>query len=540
MSRSFVHTVGVQRADTLRAGDGERPRSALSARNPRGLRSRGAHAAWYAAPFGRYYATMRSPRLAGCRRFLLPAAALAFSLACAACAALKESSSTDAGGLADAAADDAVTPEELDASTDTAAADRRAPLLDVVCPEWAEKTTPVAPGTACDARRRIRIDTGFLTRRLGVAVSGTGRVTAGYGVYVLDDASELRITHFDPASPALTDKATVAIGSGLSNEWGDAVAVAPGEGDEVHVVSNDFDTAPRGQVVYRRFAGGALGASSVVTSNVPRGAPLALAAGSAGELLVTSYQPSGGDAAQGGVGVGMYRASATERFGTPAPFSATVDTRTTVYAGAASVAREPSGLFQAFYCEALSAALGQPASIAKVRPFSAAGGWAGATSVHNRAPDGLSGLDPAFVSRDGVRYATFFYVPANASSAQLMALVWTGEAEPIVSVVENDIKVPLPGDVPTFAHALAVDSFGQMHVVLHEERPSSRGASVTYFRQTRVDGITQWLHEDIDTTASEPGKPGRVAIALDARDRPHIVYYAQKRAALMYATRFDR
>jgi hypothetical protein len=481
------------------------------------------------------------PRLPRTRRFLLPL--LVAALACGACAALKESS-TDAGPEADAQPADAspaADAEATEGAVDAGLPDRGAPPLDSVCPEWAEKTTPVAAGNACDARRRMPIDTGILTRRLGVTVTDTGRVAAGYGVFTFDDASDLRVTHFGAATPSLTDKATAAVGNGLSNEWGDAVAVAAGEGDEVHVVSNDFDVAPRGQVVYRRFAGGALGPPSVVTTNVPRGAPLALAAGRGGELLVTSFQPAGGDAAQGGLGVGMYRAGAAERFGAPSAFSATVDPRTTLYAGAASVAREPSGLFQAFYCEALSAALGQPTSIAKVRAYSTAGGWApGATAVHNRIPDGLSALDPQFVSRDGVRYATFFYVPANAPSAQLVSLVWTGDAEPVVSVIERNIKLPALGGAPSVAHALAVDSFGQMHVVLHEERPSSMAASVSYFRQTRVDGLTKWIYEDVDDEASEPGKPGRVALALDARDRPHIVYYAQKRVAIVYATRFDR
>ncbi|MBL0198212.1 MAG: hypothetical protein IPQ09_29145 [Myxococcales bacterium] len=486
-------------------------------------------------------------RLATFRRRGLPL--LVVALACGACAALKESSSNDAGASGasgDAQAADASPPSDAEAP-DAAVVeggptpDRVAPPLDSVCPEWAEKTTPVAVGNACDARRRMPIDNGVLTRRLGVAVTSGGRVAAGYGRFNFDTASELRVTHFSAASPSLADKATVALGNGLSNLWGEAVAVAAGEGDEVHVVSNDFDEAPRGQVVYRRFAGGALGAPSVVTTNVPRGAPLAIAAGKAGELLVTSFQPAGGDAAQGGVGVGMYRPGAAERFGLPSPFSTTVDPRTTVYAGAASVAREPSGLFQAFYCEALSATFGQPTSISKVRSYSTAGGWApGATAVHNRIPDGLSGLDPAFVSRDGVRYATFFHLPANGASAQLVSLVWTGEAEPVVSVIERDVKVPPLGGPPSFAQALAVDSFGQMHVVLHQERPSSIASSVTYLRQTRVDGLTQWIQEDVDDEVSDPGTPGRVALALDSRDRPHILYYTQKRLTLVYATRFDR
>jgi len=63
---------------------------------------------------------------------------------------------------------------------------------------------------------------------------------------------------------------------------------------------------------------------------------------------------------------------------------------------------------------------------------------------------------------------------------------------------------------------------------------------VTYLRQTRVDGLTQWIQEDVDDEVSDPGTPGRVALALDSRDRPHILYYTQKRLTLVYATRFDR
>ena len=215
-------------------------------------------------------------RPARSRRLALP---LLAALACGACAALTEST-TDAGPAADAPLADAsptADAEPPEGASDAAPPpDRGAPPLDSVCPEWAEKVTPVTPGVACDARRRMPIDTGVLTRRLGVAVTDSGRVAVGYGVYTFDSASDLRLTHFGAATPSLTDKATAAVGNGLSNEWGDAVAVAAGEGDEVHVVSNDFDVAPRGQVVYRRFAGGALGPPSVVTTNVPRGAPLAI------------------------------------------------------------------------------------------------------------------------------------------------------------------------------------------------------------------------------------------------------------------------
>ncbi len=460
------------------------------------------------------------------------------------CSQFKEVNPQADADLPDApAAVDAAPPPPPpgDEAPITPQVDARVVPADFVCRVWQDGAAPTDGGVGCSLRRRISLETRILlTNKPSIAVTTTGRIVAAYGDYLFDSVSQLDVTHFTAATPVLGGRKTERIGSDLEGMAGWRTAVVSGDGDEAHVFSHDLGGNVRaGPLLYRRLIGGTIAPEQTVTTNVPRASPFAAAAARQGELLVTYLRPNGTDAASGGVVVSHHRGAPTAAFGPAVVASSTVVQETTPWAGASSLSVDQNRLFFLAYCDAPSP-LGQPYGILKSKTLSAAGGgaWEGVRTVHNGIPDGVSGQDPVLVVRGSTKFASYFYAKSNARSAELLVSSWQSDTGPVkTEAATSGLEVPF-GKPTTYAQAMAVDSFGLVHIVYFSAFAGID--NIFYLRQAVVEGAPQWIEDIVDSDVNEPGLPGLVAITLDANDRPHILYHSHKRATLYYATRFDR
>jgi hypothetical protein len=299
-----------------------------------------------------------------------------------------------------------------------------------------------------------------------------------------------------------------------------------------------------GEVHLRKLVAGAEPLTdALVASGVKSPTEIALGSDLAGNT-VAAYR----------VSTGATTAKLSTKKGTPAGvFTALPDLGTTLHptvapgVGAGSMFVDPGGQVHFLYHyneDALAPQFTTP------RYHTLAGNvWSDRKTIHNGAPDGLSGYSGSLAVFGTRKYAAIFFRKAGTTTADLLLVSWQADADvPTVEVLDTQIPSPDPL-VPAYRVAIAVDKFGLVHlaIVVPTDDAVSMGPKngyLEYRRQTPLPGGgTKWLSDIVDPTLFTPANQGSsafVAMVVDDNARPHIAYRSAADDSVRYATRFDR
>jgi hypothetical protein len=247
------------------------------------------------------------------------------------------------------------------------------------------------------------------------------------------------------------------------------------------------------------------------------------------------------------------RSKLASKQGTPAGvFTALPDLGTTLHAqdapgiGAGSLFVDPGGQVHFLYHyndDALAPQFTTP------RYHTLAGAtWSDRKTIHNNAPDGVSGFSGSLAVFGTKKYAAIFFRKAGqagAKTADLLLVSWDALLDtPKVEIIDSQIPSPdlTYPEQPAYRVAIAVDKFGLVHLaILRPTDDTHKNGFLEYRRQTREPaGGTKWLSDIVDPTAFSDLSTAYVDMVVDENARPHIAYRSGKDDLVRYATRFDR
>lgn len=428
-----------------------------------------------------------------------------------------------------------------DGAADGATVDAGAAPLDFECPTdpWT-KTTKAKK--ECEARQVKVVETPAPIDVRGISIARTpaGRVGIAYNAEQDPDTSDLHLVHFTPTTSTYAPPKLVALVGTLGQYYAYRVKLAAAAPDTLEVLSYDADDVGSGEVRFRKLvAGNEPLTDALVATGVKRPTEIALGSDLAGNT-VAAYR----------VSTGATTAKLASKKGTPAGvFTALPDLGTTLHpvdvpsVGAGSMFVDPGGQVHFLYQyneDALAPQFTTP------RYHTLAGNiWSDRKTIHNAAPDGISGYSGSVAVFGTKKYAAIFFHKAGqagAKTADLLLVSWEAAADvPTVEIIDPQIPSPDP-TAPAYAVAIAVDKFGLVHLaILRPTDDAHKNGFLEYRRQTpNPAGGTKWLSDIVDPAVFSDISSAYVDMVVDENARPHIAYRSGKDDSVRYATRFDR
>jgi hypothetical protein len=484
---------------------------------------------------------LRSRAVATVALPLLVASALSFTFV--ACSGLK-----GADGAPDAAVEggdeqptvtfDGSVP--VDSAVDGAVLDAGAAPIDFECPTdpWT-KTTKAKK--ECEARqvKVVEMPAPVDVRGISIARTPAGRVGIVYNAEQGADEGEMHLVHFTPTMPTYPPPKLVTRATGFAFHDGYETRIAAMAPDTLQILSHDVDDILVGDIhLYKLVAGAEPLTDTLVATGVKSPTELAFGSDLAGNT-VAAYRLS----------VGATTKLSTKK-GTPAGvFTALPDLTTTLHpsdvpsVGGGSMFVDPGGQVHFLYQyndDALAPQFTTP------RYHTLAGNvWSDRKTIHNNAPDGISGYSGSVAVFGTKKYAAIFFHKAGQAgqkTADLLLVSWEAVADvPTVEIIDPQIPSPDPL-YPAYRVAIAVDKFGLVHLaILRPTDDTHKNGFLEYRRQTpNPAGGTKWLSDIVDPTAFSDISSAYVDMVVDENARPHIAYRSGKDDSVRYATRFDR
>lgn len=476
-----------------------------------------------------------------------------FAVTVVACSGLK--ASDVAPDAAVEAGDEQTTPITEDGSVpdggqqDGAMGDAGAAPLDFECPTdpWT-KTTKLKK--ECEARQVKVIENPAPLDVRGILIARTpaGRVGIVYNASQGAETDEMHLVHFTPSMPTYPPPKLVVRSTGFASHDGYATKIAAMAPDTLQVLSYDMDDNTfTGEVHLRKLVAGAEPLTdALVASGVKAPTEIAFGSDLAGNT-VAAYR----------VSTGATTAKLSSKQGTPAGvFTALPDLGATLHpqdapgVGAGSMFVEASGQVHFLYQyndDAIAPQFTTP------RYHTLAGNvWSDRKTIHNNAPDGLSGFSASLAVFGTKKYAAVFFHKAGqagAKTADLLLVSWDALVDvPKTEIIDTQIPSTDPL-YPAYRVAIAVDKFGLVHLAIIRPTDDILGMGpkngfLEYRRQTREPGGgTKWLSDIVDPAvfvSTNPGSQAHVAMVVDDNARPHIAYRSGNDDSVRYATRFDR
>ena len=437
----------------------------------------------------------------------------------------------------------------VDAAVDGAMGDAGAPPLDFECPTdpW---TKAVKVKKECEPRqvKIVEMPAPIDVRGISIARTPTGRVGIVYNAEQGSETGELHLVHFTPTMPVYPPPKLVTKATGFAFHDGYETRIAATAPDTLAVLSYDMDDSSQsGEVHLRKLVAGAEPLTdALVATGVKTPTELAFGSDLAGNT-VAAYR----------VSTGATTAKLASKQGTPAGvFTALPDLgsalRPTVApgVGAGSIFVDPGGQFHFLY--AFNDDVISPQFTTSRYHTLAGATWSDRKTVHNNAPDGLSGFSASLAVFGTTKYAAVFFRKAGqlgVPTADLLLVSWDALLDtPKVEILDQQIPSPDPL-VPAYRVSIAVDKFGLVHLAMIIPTDDFAGLGpkngyLEYRRQTREPGGgTKWLNDIVDPAvfaATNQGSRASVAMVVDDNARPHIAYRSAADDSVRYATRFDR
>ncbi len=436
--------------------------------------------------------------------------------------------------------DDGSVP--ADAQVDGAVPDAGAPPLDFECPTdpW---TLATKIKKECEPRKVVVLEATAPVDVRGISIARTpnGRVGISYNSEQGAETGELHLVHFVPTLPTYPAPKVVIRATGFAFHDGYNTKLAAMAPDTLQILSYDMDDSSfTGEVHLRKLVAGTEPLTDALVATAVK-SPTELAFGSdlAGNT-VAAYRLS----------TSATLAKLASKQGTPAGvFTALSDLGTTLHPqdapgiGAGSMFVDPGGQVHFLYHYDDSALAPQ---FSTPRYHTLAGAtWSDRKTIHNNAPDGLSGFSGSLAVFGTKKYAAVFFRKAaqlGVSTADLLLVSWDALLDtPTVEIVDSQIPSKDVLD-PAYRVAIAVDKFGLVHLaILRPTDDAHKNGFLEYRRQTRTPtGGTKWLSDIVDPSVFSEFSSAFVDMVVDDNARPHIAYRSGKDDLVRYATRFDR
>lgn len=493
------------------------------------------------------------------RIFLRSRAAAAFALplvvvsslsfAFAACSGLKSAdapldASVEGGDEPTTVPEDgSVSP---DAQIDGAAVDAAAAPLDFECPTdpWTKATKLKKE---CEPRQVKVVESPAPIDVRGVSIARTpaGRVGISYNSEGVD-MGDHHLVHFTPTLPTYpAPKIVVRPSAFMGNHQGYNTKIAAMAPDTLQVLSYDADDTSGELRLYKLVAGVEPLTNALVApglTGVTQPTEIAFGSDLAGNT-VAAYR----------VATSATLSKLASKQGTPVGmFTALPDLGTALHPkdapgiGAGSMFVDPGGQVHFLYHfndDALAPQFSTP------RYHTLAGAtWSDRKTIHNNAPDGVSGFSASLAVFGTKKYAAIFFRKAGqlgVKTADLLLVSWDAAQDtPKTEILDSQIPSPdltYPA-APAYRVAIAVDKFGLVHLaILRPTDETHKNGYLEYRRQTRdPSGGTKWLSDIVDPTVFSDLSTAFVDMVVDDNARPHIAYRSGKDDLVRYATRFDR
>ena len=483
---------------------------------------------------------------------VIVASSLTFSFA--ACSGLKSAdtppdAAVEGGDEPTVIAEDGSVPP--DAQVDGAMGDAGAPPLDFECPTdpWTKATKLKKE---CEPRQ-VKVLAALApvdVRGISIARTPAGRVGVVYNSEQDADTGELHLVHFTPTLPTYPTPKLVTKATGFYHEGYNTriAALAP---DTLQVLAYGTDGLVGEVHLHKLVAGVEPLTDSLVATGVKNPTELAFGSDLAGNT-VAAYR----------FATTATTSKLASKQGTPAGvFTALADLGTTLHPkdaagiGAGSMFVDPGGQVHFLY-DYNDSAIAPQWSTPRYHTLAGAS-WSDRKTIHNNAPDGLSGFSASLAVFGTKKYAAIFFRKAGQvgqPTADLLLVTWEADLDtPQVEIIDSQIPSPDPL-VPAYRVAIAVDKFGLVHLAMiiptdDAIAPPSPAAGpkngyLEYRRQTREPGGgTKWLSDIVDPAVfavANQGSLAFVAMVVDENARPHIAYRSAADDIVRYATRFDR
>jgi hypothetical protein len=490
---------------------------------------------------------LRSPAIATVALPLLVASALASMFL--ACSGLKSSDAPADSGPGDAGDEAAVIVGDDGSVPDGGQADSAVPDA---APVDFECTTDPWTKTAklkkeCEPRqvKIVEVPAPIDVRGISIARTPAGRVGIVYNASQGADTDEMHLVHFTPSMPTYPPPKLVVRATGQFFHDGYATRIAAMAPDTLQILSYDMDDSTFiGELHLRKLVAGAEPLTDALVASAVK-SPTELAFGSdlAGNT-VAAYR----------VSTSATVAKLSTKKGTPAGvFTALPDLSTTLQptvapgVGGGSMFVDASGQVHFLY-HYNDAAIAPQFTTPRYHTL-AGTTWSDRKTIHNNAPDGLSGYSGSLAVFGTKKYAAIYFRKAGTTTADLLLVTWQADADvPTVEILDTQIPSPDPL-VPAYRVAIAVDKFGLVHLAIvvptdDEAGLGPKNGYLEYRRQTpQPGGGTKWLSDIVDPAVFTPAGQGSsafVAMVVDENARPHIAYRSAADDSVRYATRFDR
>ena len=382
----------------------------------------------------------------------------------------------------------------------------------------------------CASRYVLTVESGIsVVPQVAIAVDGIRKVGIAYGDTRAAEEGQLHLVSF-PAGSRQLPNPTVLAGHQFER-FGVRVAMVPRSIGGFHLAYLVMDAQGR-KLNYSGWTGSGLPAPEFLSAEVGSKGSVDLVEAADGRVFVFYYaeaahmvyvriRPKGG----GGVW-------------SPAQELDSDVEPSVVGAGQLAVVRHAGG-GPAF---ALHFALGQNSS-PRFRRYDGNSGWSSKKTLDNKTHAGIAGQSIDLVITQTEHYATYFAIPTGSVAAQLRLVTWASANDtPKISILEQ--AIPVKAGDPRYEAALAVDSWGLLHLAVILPSPkTSPGTSLgvlEYRRQVLNGGQKTWITDVVDDDVASVETASHVALWVEPRGHPHIVYFNGRTKKLMYATRDDR
>lgn len=411
---------------------------------------------------------------------------------------------------------DAKTNEESDGGATTPADDggtRREHPLDVACPLtiWSKGTTD----PTCKSRRTTTLATQVHAPG-GLAIERTrsGKTVAVYTRSQGADGSPIEIARFtDPKHPTTTNLDTRAL-----DVVGD-VALAKMGTDDVLLA---YHVKSAGAVTVAEVGPkGAVRTPEDAATNLTSAVQLDVATNADGAAQLVYFDPTTKTL------FGKTKKDANAAWSTYATIEKNFVVDGPAGSGRASVSLDDLGNAHVFYNKADT----RTTSFAFYKS-SVAGEWDSTKRILEMGGAAGYGISAGVFQEE--RFAAYFAPGSFDKERQLHFASWSGNASVTPQIIEEHIEIDDPLS-PDTAVALAVDDFGWVHLVT--AFPISYDIEIRYTRQAMIDGKLRFITDTVDAIPRTKGASlTKVALAVDERARPHILYHSGADDVVHYAT----
>ncbi len=391
---------------------------------------------------------------------------------------------------------------------------------DVECPTpW--NTNGTATG-ACAGRTTAAIAKAVIgVNTLSIARTAAGRIGIAYNSMFSFEEGHLEVALFSPTAPGFKPT-TVEVAGNQFEDIGGTSRILAGSSGDFYVV---YQALPDGLLEYRSVSGtGTFSPVQDLASGLGSRTSLTASISSKDDVRVAYFDPAAGN-------IASRMRSKAGQVGAPS----IVQNASGADAGAPflrflSMAVDDTDSFHLAFAHGYSQG-STPRHVTFTGTF-----WSPPKTLDNQSIDGFAGQSVALAIAGQNKYAAYFYRAGTGSVAELRLASWTNEAGPAtVTVVSKPFEAKFPN--PLYRVAIAVDVWGLVHLAVITTTTGRR--SLEYVRQTRLGGVVSW-HTDVvqNDIATTTAGDAFVDLVVDAKRRPHIVYYAPVDGNVYYATKF--